>query len=179
MTKQGLPSTATEASERPTEPIRDEHRELLPHIDELRALGEAAEPGSQELGDRLGAAVEFLQGHLLVHAQAEDQVLYPAVARLMGAPQATATMSHDHAAVARLISELTTLKHTIGARAATPAELASLRRLAFGLYALITVHFAKEEEVYLPLLDTHLTSEAASDLYAEMERAAAKIRQAQ
>lgn len=41
----------------------------------------------------------------------------------------------------------------------------------------VTVHFAKEEEVYLPLLDAHLTPEAASDLYHEMERAAAEIRQ--
>jgi iron-sulfur cluster repair protein YtfE (RIC family) len=33
------------------------------------------------------------------------------------------------------------------------ADVARLQELLYGLHALITVHFEKEEEIYLPLLD--------------------------
>lgn len=174
--KLGVAAPTAESAARPTEPIRAEHRELVPHIEELRALGEAAEAGNPELPDRLSMTVAFLRDHLLVHAEAEEQVLYPAVARLLGAERATATMSQDHVAVGGLTSELATLSDVLAARPVTLEDLVAVRRLAFGLHALVTVHFAKEEEVYLPLLDAHLTTEAASDLFAAMERAAAEIR---
>jgi iron-sulfur cluster repair protein YtfE (RIC family) len=32
-------------------------------------------------------------------------------------------------------------------------DIARLQELLYGLHALITVHFEKEEEIYLPLLD--------------------------
>jgi len=38
----------------------------------------------------------------------------------------------------------------------------ALRRVLYGLYAVVTVHFAKEEEVYLPILDARLTREEAA-----------------
>jgi iron-sulfur cluster repair protein YtfE (RIC family) len=34
-----------------------------------------------------------------------------------------------------------------------PGDIARLQELLYGLHALITVHFEKEEEIYLPLLD--------------------------
>jgi len=176
ITRLGPAHSVSDGTVKPTQLIRTEHRGLLPHVDQLRHLGEVAELGSLELQTQLSTAVNFLQAHLLVHAQAEDRVLYPAVATLMGAPQATATMSYDHGAVARLTAELAALKDQLDAHAPTQADLLTLRRLAFGLHALVTLHFAKEEEVYLPLLDAHLTVDMATDLYRDMERAAAEIR---
>jgi hypothetical protein len=40
------------------------------------------------------------------------------------------------------------------------------------------LHFEKEEEVYLPLLDAELSVEQAGELFGEMERAAAALRAA-
>ena len=48
----------------------------------------------------------FSAHHLIPHAQAEDQALYPVVARVMGVPEATATMRRDHVEVGRLTEEL-------------------------------------------------------------------------
>jgi len=163
-------------SARPTEPLREEHRDLMPHIDRLRELAEATERDPGASATRLGEAVEFLQGHLLVHAQAEERVLYPAIADLMGAPQATATMSRDHVEIERLTGELAALRRAFDARTPTPEDLSVLRRLAYGLYAIVRLHLAKEEDVYLPLLDARMTAGQASSLFAAMARAAAEAR---
>jgi uncharacterized protein (DUF2249 family)/hemerythrin-like domain-containing protein len=165
----------------PTQPLRDEHQELLPHIGRLRELGDAAgghEVASTDVKSLLEEVTGFLSGHLLVHAQAEEKVMYPAVGSLMGAPQATATMSRDHVEIERLTAELQEAQRGIGDSDPTADDLASIRRLAYGLSALVTVHFAKEEEVYLPLLDAALTPERAHELFVAMERAAAEARQA-
>jgi hypothetical protein len=47
----------------------------------------------------------------------------------------------------------------------------------YGLYALVKVHFAKEEEIYLPLLDARLTAEEARQMFAALESAAAEAKQ--
>ncbi len=52
------------------------------------------------------------------------------------------------------------------------AEVRVLRRVLYGLYALVAIHFAKEEDIYLPLLDTRLTAQEAQQMFKEMERAA-------
>jgi hypothetical protein len=43
-----------------------------------------------------------------------------------------------------------------------------LQRTLYGLYAIIRLHFAKEEEVYLPLLDAGLTPAEADDMFRAM-----------
>jgi iron-sulfur cluster repair protein YtfE (RIC family) len=48
----------------------------------------------------------------------------------------------------------------------------------FGVYGLVKVHFAKEEEVYLPILDQRLTPEAAQEMFERMEAAAHEAKQA-
>lgn len=156
-----------------TQPLRDEHRELLP---ELEVLCEAADgiesPAVHEL---VGRAVEFLTGHLIPHATAEDAALYPVVGRVMGAPGATATMSRDHVEVGRLTAQLVECDSRWQG---TAEDRALARRLLYGLYAIISLHFAKEEEVYLPLLDGRLTAAEASEMFVAMERAAAEAKRA-
>jgi iron-sulfur cluster repair protein YtfE (RIC family) len=111
----------------------------------------------------------LLQAHLIPHAQAEEAALYPVVARLMGAPNGTATMTRDHVEVGRLTDELGALRAAWDDSAANRIEA---RRLLYGLYALLRVHFAKEEEIYLPLLDERLSAEEAQAMFAAMEEAA-------
>ena len=82
-----------------TKPLRDEHQELLPHIESLRAAAEAAEGNGNGLLTALDDVLAFLHHHLIPHAQAEDAVLYPKVEQVMHAPGATATMRRDHVEV--------------------------------------------------------------------------------
>jgi iron-sulfur cluster repair protein YtfE (RIC family) len=161
-----------------TQPLREEHQELLPQIEQLRAVADmVGDVPIAELRPHIDTAYRFLTEHLIPHAYAEDQALYPVVARLMGAPQATATMSRDHVAVGQLTQELADLRAAISGATASDAQLRALRRVLYGLYTLVSVHFAKEEEIYLPILDQHLTPGDAERMFAAMETAAHAARQ--
>lgn len=163
-----------------TQPLREEHRELLPEIESLRtaADGVGGLP-SRELREAVDRAYSFLSRHLIPHAQAEDRALYPVVEKLLGAPGATATMRRDHVEVGRLTDELRTLRSGIRAgRAVDPGIARDLRRVLYGLYTLVKVHFAKEEEVYLPILDTQLDPEEAKRMFEAMHGAAREAKRA-
>lgn len=154
-----------------TEPLRREHGELLPHIERLRLVADSI--GTARVDDvRRGVEEihEFLEHELMPHARGEDEVLYPAVARLLGSPLATATMTRDHVAVRELTDELGRLQVQTRGPELDPTLMNELRRVLYGLYTLIWVHFAKEQEIYFPMLDEALTREAATELFAEMER---------
>jgi iron-sulfur cluster repair protein YtfE (RIC family) len=156
-----------------TQPLREEHQELLPHIEAIRQVADAiGEAPLSELRPQIDNVYDFLAHHLLPHAQAEEAALYPVVGRAMGAPEATGTMSRDHVAVEGLIDELGLIRSNMSGSALTAAQIKDLRRMLYGLYTLIKVHFAKEEEVYLPILDARLTPDEARRLFEDMEQAA-------
>ncbi len=156
-----------------TQPLRDEHKELLPEVENLRLAGDAINESLTTLAhNKIEEAYYFLTHQLLPHAQAEEKALYPAVQKVMGAPQATLTMSRDHLEVERLTEELDSLRVHRSLLSITTLQAQALRRVLYGLYTLVKVHFAKEEEVYLPLLDQKLTSAEAHELFENMEAAA-------
>jgi len=161
-----------------TAPLRKEHLDLLPHIERLRTIADGVGVLTEdELRREVDSIHGFLTRHLMPHAVAEDRVLYPKVAELMGAPRATATMSLDHVEVVRLAEELGELRVEL-AEGRRPAEVElDLRRVLYGLYALVRVHFAEEEEIYLPILDERLSPEEADELFGSMELVAKAVRQ--
>ena len=162
-----------------TQPLREEHKELFPHVDQIRQVAERiGEAPVADIRGGLEEVYDFLAYHLKPHAEAEDAALYPAVQQVLGSPDATKTMSRDHVEVGRYIEELAALKNSLSEALLTGEQTASLRRVLFGVYALVKVHFAKEEEVYLPILDQRLTPEAAQEMFEQMEAAAHEAKQA-
>ena len=157
-----------------TQPLRDEHKELIPHIEQILEVANSI-PEASPVRMRAGVqeVYEFLAYHLIPHAQAEDAALYPVVQKVLGSPDATRTMSRDHVEVGRLVEELSLLRLDL-----TPANFKALQRVLYGLYALVKVHFAKEEEVYLPLLEARLTPEEAKEMFEAMEQAASQAKNA-
>lgn len=157
----------------PTAGLHREHRKLAPYIDALRTTAESI--GSVPLAqliDEVDSSYRFLTRHLVPHAAAEDEVLYPAVERAMGAPMGTATMRRDHVEVQRLADELGALRWRLHRTDTLATDMASdLRRVLFGLYALVSLHFVKEEEIYLPMLDHSLSLEEADALMARLTAA--------
>lgn len=163
----------------PTQPLRDEHKDLLPHIVGLRTAADSV--GEAEAADvqrNVAESHDFLVHHLLPHAQAEERALYPVVARLMGAPEATATMTRDHVEIGRLTAELGVLRTGLSGTTINAAQARSLRAVLYGLSALVSLHFAKEEEVYLPILDERLTESEARQMFEAMEAAAGEAKRA-
>lgn len=156
-----------------TQPLREEHKELFPYVDQIRQVAERiGEAPPTEIRRGVEEVYDFLAHHLKPHAEAEDAALYPVVQQVLGSPDATKTMSRDHVEVGRYIEELATLKNSLSGEPLTREQVTSLRRILFGVYALVKVHFAKEEEVYLPILDERLTPEAAQEMFERMEAAA-------
>lgn len=144
--------------------IRAEHRELHEHVDDLAAVADELDAlADDQLRDRLAGVVAFLQDELLPHAGVEDAALYPAVDRLLRAVGgATRTMSVDHRAIADRVEQLR--------RARDAGDRPGIRRLLHELHALLQVHFAKEEEVYLPLL-ARLTAAEHAELLDRLHEA--------
>ena len=132
---------------RPTEPFREEHARLLVHIEHLgvaaREIPHLSEDERAEVRERV---LSFLKGTLLTHARAEEAVLYPEWARLVGFEDASLPMVHDHEAIVARVERLAQ---------ASPADADLLQELLYELHALISVHFRKEEDLQLPLLDAH------------------------
>ena len=95
-----------------TQPLRDEHAELVPHIAALAAAGDAVDHVSlAELRALVDGSYAFLHDELLPHARAEEAALYPVVQRVIGAPEVTATMARDHVEVGALTAELAALRN--------------------------------------------------------------------
>jgi hemerythrin HHE cation binding domain-containing protein len=83
------------------------------------------------------------------------------VGKLIGVPDAAAPMVHDHEAIVARIDEL---------ERADVHDVDSLEELLYGLYALISVHFRKEEDLQLPAFDA-TPREITQALIARMQAA--------
>jgi iron-sulfur cluster repair protein YtfE (RIC family) len=130
---------------RPTEPFRKEHEELLSHIDHL-GLAARELPGLDPAERRqvIDRVLDFLSGTLLPHAKAEEEVLYPEWAHLVGFADAAVPMTHDHEAIVARVERLERTEMD---------DVEMLQELLYGLQALIGVHFRKEEDIQLPAFD--------------------------
>ena len=162
-----------------TQPLRDEHKELFPHVDRIRQVAELiGEAPVAEIRRGVEEVYDFLANHLKPHAEAEDVALYPVVQMVLGSPDATKTMSRDHVEVGFYIEELASLRNGLTDEALTTVQIKSLQRVLYGVYGLVKVHFAKEEEVYLPILDQRLIPESAQEMFEAMEAAAHEAKHA-
>jgi iron-sulfur cluster repair protein YtfE (RIC family) len=147
---------------RPTEPFRREHEELLGHIEHLAQAAREIPRLSDEERDALrNRILGFLSGTLMPHARAEEEILYPAWADLVGFAGAATPMIHDHEAIVARIERLQT---------ADAGDVDALQELLYGLHALISVHFRKEEDLQLPAFDA--APEVAERVLARMGQAA-------
>ncbi len=151
--------------------VRDEHRELVSRIELLRTVADSIGFASTEsIREGIGQAYTFLIHQLIPHAQAEEQVLYPTVGKLLRSLEATDTMSRDHLEVIRLTEELEALRLHLFYAPLSEADEQALRRVLYGLYAVIRLHLAKEEEIYLSILEARLHAEDVHHLVEAMER---------
>lgn len=161
-----------------TQPLRDEHAQLMPRLGLLRMAAEAVDGTSRAALDELLAdSLAFLQRDLLPHAEVEEKTIYPAVERFLG-PRATLTMTLDHLEVRRMVAELAATVRQAGTGRLSPHDARELRRLLYGIHALLRLHFFKEETAYLPLLEERLTPEEGRRLFADMEALAGQAKAA-
>jgi heavy metal translocating P-type ATPase len=128
--------------------LRAEHRQLQGGIDELRTVAdnlETLEPAAAVAA--LQEVDRFLRDDLVPHELAEEHDAYPLLAVTADAQDPTPPLRHTHREIIRL-SRL--FSDTAAAIDGAPAEadLPELRRLLYGLYAVLRLHMAQEEEAF-------------------------------
>lgn len=148
-----------------------EHAIQSPRIEDLRRLADAsASLTASELVDGLDAAVDFLTDDLLPHARAEESVLYPTLAEVLGSPDSIATMVRDHVEIRRLVDRLRTHRDELASQL-LPVARHEVQRDLYVLHALVQLHLAKEEELFFPRLHEQVGAEQADALVHRLHRA--------
>ena len=147
-----------------TDPLHAEHEQLMRGVEELRRTGDLIGTVPRHVAqEAVERAIGFLHGELIPHARQEEEFLYPLVARALGSLRSTRTMARDHTEVKRLTGHLE--------RCLEENDEPMMRRLLYGLHHVIRLHFDKEEEIYLPVLEQDLDPKAAEELWRHMHAA--------
>lgn len=151
----GAPAAGMRLDRESTELARrfeEEHRAIRADADQLRAaadtLGELDAEASLAAVTR---AHKMLVEQVIPHEEAEDEVLYPAIDRAIGGANPTGPMSREHAEIAHQVRRLGQLLDEIGSDGLDQEDVIELRRLLYGLAAVLALHTAQEDESYLSL----------------------------
>lgn len=153
-------------------PLRDFRTTLHEGLHRLPSAAEAVSSGDNASAlPALDAALEYLQGTLLPHCRSEKFTLFPAVEGVVGSIGTTQVMVAQHESIAAMVADLASV--VIAAR---DGEIARYSRyllpLLYGLYAAARVHLESEDDVYLSLLDEHLSESQVGVLVENLGRVA-------
>jgi len=135
-----------------TRRFQSEHESIRASLERLRSVADALGLSAPAV-----AMAQARQAHQLLteqigpHEKAEEEELYPALDRLLGGSDATATMSRAHIEIAHQIRRLGQLLDDIGPGPPDDVDIAELRALLYGLHAILALHTAQEDESYLSL----------------------------
>jgi len=148
----GTGTRLDEPTEEMLRAFEHEHRALRPPLELLREVADrlGADPPEAVL-PQLRQVHRFLTEDLLPHERAEEHRLYPAVDRLLGGAEVTATMSRAHAEIERLVARLGRHVEVAEESGLRPERLDDLRACLYGLHAVLNLHFTQEEEAYFSL----------------------------
>ncbi|TMK45829.1 MAG: heavy metal translocating P-type ATPase, partial [Actinobacteria bacterium] len=142
--------------------FRDEHREFMPWLARIRTVADRLESYSPvEARDELQQIRWFLTERLPQHEEEEEAAVYPVVSRLMGGEDPMGTMARAHLEIDHLSRVFVHLVDDVPPEGPAPEDLVDLRRVLYGLHAILRLHFAQEEEAYSWLASEVLESEEA------------------
>ncbi len=131
------------------ERFRAEHREFAADLQRIRATADhLSELSDHELREQLADIRIFVLERLPRHEEEEEADVYPVVARALGGEDPLSSMSRAHLEISHLGRLYQTVVDDLPAEGPTPEDLMDLRRLLYGLHAVLRLHFAQEEEVY-------------------------------
>ena len=125
--------------------LRAEHDAVLPLIEKIRSTADALSTHDVSLSP-VRTLLDRLEGELIPHERAEEELLVPLVGRALGGADATAALSRTHAEIEHQVSRLRRLLAGLDIEPAQPEDIVELRRLLYGLYAVLRLHNAQEEE---------------------------------
>lgn len=125
------------------------HRSLRPQVAELAAL--AARLDSLPPADaraELERIYDMLENDLLPHEREEQRTAYPLLGKMLEEEDPTGPLIRTHHEIHRLTRLFGRLIAHLPPEGPRPEDLRDLRRALYGLHAILTLHFAQEEELY-------------------------------
>ena len=125
--------------------LRAEHDTVLPLIEKIRSSADGLSTRSCDLAPVRGL-LDRLEGELLPHERADEELLLPLLGRALGGTEATAALSRTHAEIEHQVRKLRMLLVGLDRENTQPEDVVELRRLLYGLYAVLRLHNAQEEE---------------------------------
>ena len=131
--------------------FRTEHQRLRPGVQRIRSLADhldELEPAAARAD--LENLHRFLLMEVIPHDEAEDAMVYPAVARLIGGDDPTAVMSRAHQEISHLVNVLGRHLAEMAKGGPDVEDVRDLRRVLYGLDAILRLHFAQEDESTSP-----------------------------
>lgn len=131
------------------ERFRAEHREFTPWLQRIRSTADRLDAlAPAEAMAELEQIRWFIQERLVRHEQEEEAVVYPVVAQLMGGEDPMGTMQRAHMEIEHLTRVFVHLFEDLPAEGPGTEDRIDLRRVLYGLHAILRLHFAQEEEAY-------------------------------
>lgn len=124
--------------------LKSQHDAMSAVVEQIRAVADTLTTRDPHLAPAR-TLLYRLETELLPHERADEQLLVPLVARALDGPNATADMSRTHAEIEHLISRLRRLMDGFD-EDIRAEDIIELRRLLYGLYAILRLHNALEEE---------------------------------
>jgi len=131
------------------ERFRAEHQEFAPHLQRIRTVADRLE--TYEPAEAMAELEQirwFLLERLVQHEEEEEAAVYPVVAKLMGGEDPMGTMERAHMEIEHLARVFGHLLSDLPPEGPGPDDLVDLRRVLYGLHAILRLHFAQEEEAY-------------------------------
>ena len=129
--------------------FRAEHQEFVPHLQRIRTVTDRLE--TYEPAEAMAELEQirwFLLERLVQHEKEEEAAVYPVVARLMGGEDPMGTMERAHMEIEHLARVFGHLLSDLPPEGPRLDDFADLRRVLYGLHAILRLHFAQEEEAY-------------------------------
>jgi hypothetical protein len=129
--------------------FRFEHKEFAPEVLRIRTVADRLDQLTpEETRQELEAVRVFLLERLPEHEEEEEAIVYTVVAEAMGGEDPMSSMARAHLEISHLGRIFQQLIDELPEDGPSPEDLMDLRRVLYGLHAILRLHFAQEEEAY-------------------------------
>jgi iron-sulfur cluster repair protein YtfE (RIC family) len=131
------------------EGLASAHRALRPRVGELASLAARLDGmPADEARSELQRTRETLEEELLPHELEEQRTAYPVLGEMLGEEDPTGPLVQTHHEIRRLARLFGRLVARLSPEGPRPEDLRDLQRALYGLHAVLTLHFAQEDELY-------------------------------